>query len=453
MRRGSYIVVGCAIPLAALYLIGCYGCSTSSRASSSDGGVDAPGPRLDGGRADETSPPEAGPVYGPEGWIRDDAFDPECGFYVPPSKDKLPPPIAWEACDPSENPPGIGCRQIALNWPPPSDGQFSSAPLDKSAAMTDADGGVTLQVTRFTGPYAYRLVAEADGPVHTTVLETSPRCTLTRSSLKDHKVAFTAAEPAPGGLGSVRWGAMGGDIDELHPRTLRNYQDTGDRDYLAGATDFFENGPNGLNLYSWVSGSLIKALTLGPSDPAQVSEYWYQGDALFFSASNGNYSRIKIFTPAGGTRDFVSFGNVASNAAADFGTDGIDMAWIEASGAGASPGTWTTLTVMTAPFTTDPNAIVKRRLRSEDRGYFGDAQFTVGCGYAAHSVLSAAGNSVRVVRLSDGVSWNLFSKSPWHWTAPLALTCTELFINIVIGSQFDVARVRLSSLGPGIAPD
>ena len=458
MTRWKHLVVAGAIPVAALYIVGCYGCSTSTEgASSSDGGADAvPRPKLDAGYVDETSPgspPDAGPVFGPEGWIRDDSFDPACGFYVAPSKDKLPPPIMWGGCDPSLSDAGLSCRQMALNWPPPSDGQSLSAPLDGSAATNNSDGGVTLQVTRFTKTFGYRLVADADGPVHQAVLETSKHCTLTRSSLKDHQVAYTAAELAPGGFGSIRWGALGGDIDELHPRTLRNYQDTGDRDYLAGTSDFFENGPNGLNLYSWADGSLIQRLSLSPSDPGQVGQYWHQGDALFFTASNSNFARIKIFTRANGMRDFVSFGNVISNSAADFGTDGVNMAWIEASGRATSADPWTAFNIMTAPYTTDPTAIVKRRLRSEDIGYFATAQFTVGCGYAAHQFVSGTVGGVRIVRLSDGVSWKLSSKGSSGWNGPTALTCAELFVNVVNGNEFNIARVRLDSLGPGIPPD
>jgi hypothetical protein len=185
-----------------------------------------------------------------------------------------------------------------------------------------------------------------------------------------------------------------------------------------------------------------------------VGEYSYQGDALFLTASNANYAKIKIFAPANGMRDFISFGNVLSNSAADFGTDGINMAWIEASGRATSTDPWTTLTIMTAPYTTDPSAIVKRRVRSEDVGYFATAEFTVGCGYAAHEFVSPGlARGVRIVRLSDGVSWKLTDKTPWHWNGPTALTCTELFVNVVKGSDFNIARVRLDSLGPGIPPD
>jgi hypothetical protein len=184
-----------------------------------------------------------------------------------------------------------------------------------------------------------------------------------------------------------------------------------------------------------------------------VGEYSYQGDALFLTASNANYAKIKIFAPANGMRDFISFGNVLSNSAADFGTDGINMAWIEASGRATSADPWTTLSIMTAPYTTDPSSIVKRRVRSEDVGYFATAKFTVGCGYAAHRFVAGPVAGVRIVRLADGVSWKLTDTPRWYWYEPTAVTCSELFVNIVGPKAFNLARVRFDSLGPGIPPD
>lgn len=79
------------------------------------------------------------------------------------------------------------------------------------------------------------------------------------------------------------------------------------------------------------------------------------------------------------------------------------------------------------------------------------ATFQVGCGYAARS----NGEHIRVVRLSDGQSWLLSNAltDPWGWSEPLALTCTELFATVRNSGVTRLARVRLDSLGPGIAPD
>lgn len=41
----------------------------------------------------------------------------------------------------------------------------------------------------------------------------------------------------------------------------------------------------------------------------------------------------------------------------------------------------------------------------------------------------------------------------WNWYEPTVVTCSELFVNIVGPKVFNIARVRLDSLGPGIPPD
>jgi hypothetical protein len=85
----------------------------------------APSAPIDAGRdvrgeAQSWDPPDAdadadaGPVYDQRGWVRVD-FDPSCAFFAAPSPDKMPPPIAWEACDAGLNPLGWMCRQAAFD--------------------------------------------------------------------------------------------------------------------------------------------------------------------------------------------------------------------------------------------------------------------------------------------------------------------------------------------------
>jgi hypothetical protein len=106
---------------------------------------------------------------------------------------------------------------------------------------------------------------------------------------------------------------------------------------------------------------------------------------------------------------------------------------------------------MTAPYTTEPGAVASRRVRTEQGPGFDVVYFQVGCGYAARS----NGEHIRVVRLSDGQSWVLSNAltDAWGWTEPLALTCTELFATVRSSGVTRLARVRLDSLGSGIAPD
>ena len=95
-----------------------------------------------------------------------------------------------------------------------------------------------------------------------------------------------------------------------------------------------------------------------------------------------------------------------------------------------------------------------RRLRSEFHDLFGPYGFTVGCGYAARTTEEGGKWSVRVTRLSDGVSWLLSNNGTmWVWAAPVALTCTELFISVVTKTGATIARVQLDSLGTAIPAD
>jgi hypothetical protein len=64
---------------------------------------------------------------------------------------------------------------------------------------------------------------------------------------------------------------------------------------------------------------------------------------------------------------------------------------------------------------------------------------------------------VRLIRLSDGVSWrftkllNAGGSQAAQFTEPLAITCDEFFFNYYGPEQ--IARIRLDSLGPGDPPD
>jgi hypothetical protein len=194
-------------------------------------------------------------------------------------------------------------------------------------------------------------------------------------------------------------------------------------------------------------------LTFG--DPGQGGGFVFAGDVLFFTIGDLYFRRIKVYAPDAGLNDFVSFGNDVAANAADLGTDGKDMVWTEAFGRAAPGDAWTTINIMTAPFTADPSKLQKRRLRSEIGG-LGIEPYTVGCGYAAHYVRDKAAGQ-RLVRLSDGRSWRLkgISENGFAYAVQetLAITCEELFFRSGTEENFNVARVRLDSLGPGEPAD
>jgi hypothetical protein len=329
-----------------------------------------------------------------------------------------------------------------------------------SAWVDTTTGRVLLPVNRFTGNAIYRVVGEADGPLHLAIVESGGACSLgTYVSIHDGHVVYTAGQDksTSSGPSPVQYGAIGGALDDV-PRVIRLATAGLVPDYYAGANAFFEWG-GGLTLRSWTDGSSLAALSL--SDPGDPGEPGFQGDALYFQVADLDYSRIKIYTPANGLRDLISYGNDVSHNAADFGTDGVDMLWVE--GIGRSQGgigqRFATYDIMTAPYTTDATSVQKRRLRSAATELFRIAPFAVGCGYASREVYQvdpdgSVQQGVRIVRIADGFSWKLLNTESRAWAAPVALTCEEVFVNtFAAGSGTNLARVRLDSLGAGEPPD
>ncbi|MBX3131482.1 MAG: hypothetical protein KF718_32495 [Polyangiaceae bacterium] len=120
---------------------------------------------------------------------------------------------------------------------------------------------------------------------------------------------------------------------------------------------------------------------------------------------------------------------------------------------------------MTAPFSTDPSAVAEttRRLRSAP-GPFTPYRFAIGCGYAARQVIgketpsSPSTKDLLVVRLSDGVSWFVavppVTEAAGFTSYSLGVTCDEVFASAHFDDEsFTIVRIRLDSLGAGIAPD
>jgi len=97
-------------------------------------------------------------------------------------------------------------------------------------------------------------------------------------------------------------------------------------------------------------------------------------------------------------------------------------------------------------------------------GYgFGTTPFVVGCGYAARaSTFELAPGDFTVgtllVRLSDGYAWKLpdGDAPSFRWRRPLGITCDEVFALVEVGEggdrHWNIARVRIDSLGPPSAP-
>jgi hypothetical protein len=135
------------------------------------------------------------------------------------------------------------------------------------------------------------------------------------------------------------------------------------------------------------------------------------------------------------------------------GTDGRHLVWTR--GEGGRPGeVHPRRSIMVADYTTDPAELQPRRLRSDPNPVLGAGpmRFAVGCGFAGRNAMPP--RDLLLVRLADGVSWQLAGGADWSWGQLLGFTCEEAFATVFSRSQgVSIARIRLDSLGPGIAPD
>lgn len=431
-----------------------FGCSSDAGPSPGvvDAGTDVVVADVEEDRASpvEASDPDPVPPPGlPDGWEIERTYSKHCGVYVPKTKEKLPPRIRWEACPAIATPAGADCRLMAIEGDPAD----KASPAGAEVAAVKADGSVLLGAYRSVQPgWIYQFIVDADGPVHAAYLLTDPHhCLLANPTIDGERYAmrvFESSSSYGGGFIAGEWasGALGPRLAVHLPVANAHTPYAGSFAIIDLTTGFT------LDQYSWTDGAQLPSLWSAAKDNGlQQGPPVFAGGAAFWPSDNLRYQKVKVYTPTAGVRDFLSAGMVTTHGFDDLGTDGKDLVWLELQGRSTETGPYDTLTIMTAPFTTEPVQVVPRRLRTEDGPGFGVSRFIVGCGYAARST----GTHIRVVRLADGQSWVLSNAltDPFGWSEPLAVTCTELFATIHTAGATRLARVRLDSLGPGVAPD
>jgi hypothetical protein len=186
------------------------------------------------------------------------------------------------------------------------------------------------------------------------------------------------------------------------------------------------------------------------------------GGDIFIEIGDGGYAGEMSWDLQHGARPLLRWQGDWTRGAGNFMTDGADMVWTY--GEGKEPGkegsySYKKLSVMTAPYTTDPAEVAAkaRRLRS-DLSTMWVYPYGLGCGHAAHEV-SEKGTSrdLLVVRLADGVSWLLKGAeggTGLKYLFALGATCEEVFTTAEVNDiGMTILRIRLDSLGPGIPPD
>ena len=178
-------------------------------------------------------------------------------------------------------------------------------------------------------------------------------------------------------------------------------------------------------------------------------------DFVTWRASDGVYSGVWAWTPDRGAYRFLTFPGDWSRGVEGFGTDGTQMVWVYGEGKGPRQEPYPKRSIMVAPFARDPLALAPKRVRSFPSSESIILPSTVGCGYAA---IETSASSVLVVRLNDGVSWEIRAPTAdagksWHFTGAFAITCDEVFVGGGVAPAMNIARVRLDALGPGTPPD
>lgn len=401
----------------------------------------------------QTASGTASPPDPLDGWARFEVGT-GCELYAPGSADRLPPPIAWEPCRAAPGVAARGCRQMVLDWQP--DGALAERIAPDTFASRDAIGRVLLHTARFQADGTIRLVAEADGPVRIALREQRrDRCALGAARGDGDHYAFRVYDSgATGQLGSYGGAGIGGRLGQLVPTIFFESKDRVARSLFAGDPGFLELGGGGeMTLSPWDGSPPVALWSSERGGGLLQNQQFFHGDALFWAADSPSTDRQMVWTAAGGVAELMSFGDDRSRGAADLGTDGIDLVWLE--GSGRTGDVYPDIAVVTSPFTIDPARVERRVVRTGLSPYpFGTAPFAVGCGHAARTMADGDRLGTAIVRLADGALWHLpdGGGNSWGWRSPLAITCDEIFVRVfdrpdpARPGHFTVARVRLDSL-------
>ncbi len=142
-----------------------------------------------------------------------------CRIYYPESAAALPPPIAWEKC--AKSPAGIDCQKMVIDWSPALNA-FGGGLMDQSS-------GVLFYGRNYPG-YIMDVIAELDGKVRTAMLTMRPNdvtlgCVFGGYAFNQGKAIYKVlgAEAYGKWASSPHKGAVGGAIDDLHPKVLGDF--------------------------------------------------------------------------------------------------------------------------------------------------------------------------------------------------------------------------------------
>ncbi|MBK6696851.1 MAG: hypothetical protein IPG50_32375 [Myxococcales bacterium] len=393
-------------------------------------------------------------------WVHLPGAPEDCEIDVPRTPAAWPEPIEWEPCGNAL----AGCRKMKTAWPVSTvPGLGHIVPLAEGGRSSA--GTPLLMFARGSGRYIFRLVADPDTRVLAALRQDAnppaARCVPYPYNTASDRYSYTLVENLSDGKARGYAAIVGELADGGGPRiALRvlTSDPAGPAD-LAGSAGLIRLYGK-LTLHDWLAPDTTPTF-LGPTDEGAPGLVFPVGDAIFWSSSSLWAMKHKVWTRAGGSRDFLTFGADTTKGAANLGTDGKDMVWLEGSGRlGTSSPLFPVVTAKTAPFVTDPGQIVARSLRSDISPYgVAGSTFKVGCGYAAWAPgaypLGDGGTAtgIQVLRVADGYDAALLNLGgSWTWTQPLLVTCDELFALGNENGLANIVRIPLTSLGPWRAP-
>lgn len=479
----AVLVLLAAMTTAILAVYGCSGEGEEPSSTPSDDAGDAGRDAYDGwpdardaadgmaipdGDADAGCIPYPVPIDVPKGWVEFTDWSCDCRFYVP-GEGVMPDPIAWEPC-PEPAPQNIDCRYMTPFW-----AQRTSWVMSTYLAYSNHPTlGPVLAFTRtnfrpeIASPTGLMtVIAQADGEVLNGFFQrhgVNDGCYHRVSSVNGDVFTLSVSGAFAHVWDQSMTGGVGGSL-RGRPRVVRKHTDYAARSVYASDAWLVEWKGGSMTVMDWDASSperIYPTEATAPSLPAMKTHY--VANEVFFTVNADGNVGVMSWDPDAGVRPLLRWYDDPSRGAGDFGTDGVDMVWVE--GDGKPPGGWyhefENKQIRAAPFTTDPVVAQGqgRRLRSlpkEQAVTDPNEAFVVGCGLAAHT--SRVPCRMTVIRLSDGYAWFVPCAEPlqdWYWHQTLGITCEEVFV--LAGHQKEaftptIARVRLDSLGEPVAPE
>lgn len=402
---------------------------------------DAAGLAIDAAR-DAARPPR-GPF---KGWEIFDEYA-DCNLQIPGTPADLPPAFRWGPCPETPQTAGLDCREIVFDWKP----RYTEWIVPQQA-IRRTDGSIALMTTRFEETDTYAVITAVDGPVAVAIKENDSRCVLSAGENDGDHYFWNVAHTKLNDPNDHHYGAIGGSLEVLLPRVIHQQTDV---DTVRAAGEPGILGTEGL--LPWSTGT--------PTIVSAARFVHFSKDALL-SWDGPSAGELGVWTKGTGSSVLRSAKNDISRGLCSFDSDGKDMVWVEASQpTPTNAEVYSLVQMVTSPHASSSAGLHPRVLRSDLSGYGLGAKMVVGCGYAARSafVNDPAGGEPKggtfVVRLADGYAWLLPSAPllPFSWTGVMAITCDEIFVYVNeqsgdAGSRWNIARVRIDSLGPPTPP-